>query len=407
MNILVINHYAGAPSLGMEYRSYYLAREWQRAGHNVLIVTASFTHLRSTQFKVTKNVEKHNVDGIDFLVFKTPSYEGNNYKRILSILSFVYRLFKERKNIANQFKPDIVNSSSTFVFDIYPSKKIAQKAGAKLVFEVHDLWPLSPMELGGFSKWHPYIFLMQRAENFAYKYADKVVSILPKTLEYMVEHGLREDKFVHVPNGICIEEWDIGIDLPLEISKLLDELKNQKKTIIGYAGNHGIANALNSLLDAMKFLQNENVVVLLIGNGQEKQNLMKKVNEQNITNVYFVSAVPKTIIPSLLDKLDILYVGLQNQPVFRFGISPNKLIDYLMAGKPIIQAIKAGNDIVSEAGCGITIEPENTQEIVRGIKYLLAQSNQKLNEMGQSGKNYCLLNHDFRVLAEKFINALT
>lgn len=406
MNILIINHYAGAPSYGMEYRQYYLAREWQKAGHNVLIVTSSYTHLRSKQFNVNGIVEKKIVEGLDYLIFKTPSYQQNNYKRILNIFSFVITLNRNWRKISNEFKPDVVITSSTFCFDIYKSKKIADLAGAKLIFEVHDLWPLSIMELGGYSKWHPLIYLMQRAENFAYRYSDKVVSILPNTLEYMVEHGLREDKFLHIPNGICIEEWDIDFDIPLEISNLIDELKQQNNIIIGYAGNHGIANAINSLVDAMKFFQNENVVLLLIGQGQEKQNLIKKVKEQNVTNVYFVSAVPKTVIPSLLDKLDILYVGLQNQPVFRFGVSPNKLIDYMMAGKPIIQAIKAGNDIVSEAGCGITIAPENTQEIVRGIQYLLSQPIEKLKAMGQSGKNYCMSKHDYKVLAQRFIDAL-
>ena len=165
MNILVINHYAGAPSLGMEYRHYYLAREWQRSGHKVLIVTASYTHLRSKQFHLNKKVEKINVEGVCYIVIKTPAYEGNNYKRILNILTFVFRLKRNWGKIAKEFKPEIVITSSTYCFDIYSSRKIALLSGAKLVFEVHDLWPLSPMELGKISKWHPYINLMQRAEE--------------------------------------------------------------------------------------------------------------------------------------------------------------------------------------------------------------------------------------------------
>ena len=406
MNILVINHYAGAPSRGMEYRQYYLAREWQRAGHNILIVTASYTHLRSKQFPVSEKIEKILIEGINYLVLKTPSYEENNYKRIFNILAFLYGLKRNWKKIVNEFNPNVVIASSTFCFDIYSSKKIADISGAKLVFEVHDLWPLSPIELGGYSRWHPYIFLMQRAENFAYKYADKVISILPKTLDYMIDHGLKKDKFVHIPNGICTGEWKIDSEIPVEISELLDNLRQRKKIIIGYAGNHGIANALNNLIDAMEALQNENVFLMLIGKGQEKQNLMKRVREKNITNVHFISAVPKTVIPSLLDKLDILYVGLQNQPVFRFGISPNKLIDYMMAGKPIIQAINAGNDMVTEAGCGISIEPENTKAVINGIRHLITQSEEKLIELGNRGKDYCVKNHDYKVLANQFLEAL-
>ena len=407
MNILVINHYAGAPSLGMEYRQYYLAREWQRSGHNVLIVTASFTHLRSSQFNVRNKIEKKVVEDINYLVFKTPSYEGNDYKRVLNITSFIIALKRNWKKISQEFKPDAVITSSTFCFDIYSSKKIANLAGAKLVFEVHDLWPLSPMELGGYSKWHPFIYLMQVAENYAYKNADKVISILPKTLEYMVEHGLKKDKFIHVPNGICVEEWDVNHQLPREIDELLTKLKNNNNKLIGYAGNHGIANALNHLIDAMKYFESENVVLLLIGKGQEKDNLINKVKNMNLKNVHFISALPKNVIPALLDKLDILYVGLQNQPVFRFGISPNKLIDYMMAGKPIIQAIKAGNDIVNEVGCGISVEPENTNDIVKGIQFLLSQSDKKLKDMGENGKKYCLQNHDYKVLAKNFLSALS
>ena len=406
MNILVINHYAGAPSYGMEYRQYYLTREWQRAGHNVLIVTASYTHLRSKQFPVSKKLEKILIEGINYLVLDTPYYEENNYKRIFNILSFILLLKRNWEKIATDFSPNVVITSSTFCFDIYSSKKIADKSGAKLVFEVHDLWPLSPMELGSYSKWHPFIFLMQRAENYAYKYSDKVVSILPKTLDYMIDHGLKKDKFVHIPNGICMEEWKIDNKIPLELSALLNNLKQQKKIIIGYAGNHGIANALNNLVDAMKSLQNENVVLLLIGKGQEKQNLKKRVREKNITNVHFISAVPKTVIPSLLDKLDILYVGLQNQPVFRFGISPNKLIDYMMAGKPIIQAINAGNDMVSEAGCGVSIEPENTEAIVNAIRHLITQTQESLIELGTRGKDFCTKNYDYKILANKFLEIL-
>ncbi len=218
---------------------------------------------------------------------------------------------------------------------------------------------------------------------------------------------MRSDKFVYIPNGICVDEWKADHEIPIEISDLIVGLRKQKKIIIGYAGNHGIANALDVLVDAMKILEQENVVLLLIGRGQEKQNLLNRVQEQGINNVYFISAVPKTIIPSLLDKLDILYIGLQNQPVFRFGISPNKLIDYMMAGKPIIQAIKAGNDMVVEAGCGISIEPENTEAIVKGVRNLIMHYSESLEAMGNRGKEYCIKNHDYKVLANKFLVALS
>lgn len=405
MNILVINHYAGGPSLGMEYRQYYLIKEWQRLGNNILVITASYTHLRFKQIDTNSKTFKTVIDDVDYLVFKTPAYENNNYKRILNIISFLYSLKKNWKKIAKEFYPDVVIASSTYVFDIYFAKKIASFSKALLVFEVHDLWPLSPKEMGGFSKYHPFIYFMQKAEDFAYKYSDKVVSILPNTEKYMLEHGLQPGKFVHIPNGIFVDDWNSSLELPNEFSEIINNLKLKGNKIIAYAGNHGTANALFSLVDAMKHLQKENVVLVMIGNGQEKQNLIKYSKLNNLQNVIFLPAMSKTYIPALLDKVDILYIGIQNQPVFRFGISPNKLFDYMMAGKPIIQAIKASNDLVKETNCGITIEPENSNEIVKAVNLLLSKSEFELKRMGMNGREYCLKNHDYKILAKKFLDA--
>lgn len=406
MKILLINHYAGAPTLGMEYRHFYFAREWQKHGHKVLIVTASFTHLRSKQFNSRRKVENHIIDGVSYLVLKTPEYTTNNHKRVLNILTFLWRLYLARKKISADHNPDIVISSSTFVFDIYSAKKIADLSGAKLVFEVKDLWPLSPMELGGYFKWHPFIFLMQQAENFAYTHSIKVISLLPKSFDYMVKHGLQSEKFVYVPNGICIEEWNTDLEVQSEIQELILKLKANNKILLGYSGNHGIANSLDVLVDAMKLLENDNVELFLIGQGQEKENLINRSKQLQLNNIHFIAAVPKSKIPSLLNKFDILYIGLQNQPVFKYGISPNKLIDYMMAGKPIIQAISAGNDIVTEAECGISIEPGNSEAIVQAVRRLISLPEKSIKTFGANGKQYCLNNHDYKILAKKFMDEL-
>jgi glycosyltransferase involved in cell wall biosynthesis len=406
VNILLINHYAGSPSMGMEYRPYYMAREWKKIGHNVLIVSASYSHLHSKNIQLKKIYEKHNIEGVDYFIIKTPVYMGNNYKRFINIFAFVWRLYTKAKIIAEEFNPDIVISSSVYVFDIYPAKKIAKISNAKLIYEVHDLWPLAIIEYGGFSKWHPLILVMQKTENFAYKNADIVVSLLPNALEHMVEHGLSREKFVYVPNGVVIEEWKRNDKIPDDISELISRLKNNNKLILGYAGNHGIANALEAVIHAMKILENENVALLLIGHGPEKENLIDLSKKLNLHNIHFINSVPKEIIPSLLERLDILYIGLRNRPVFRFGISPNKLMDYLMAEKPIIQAIKSGNDIVSDTGCGISVEPENPEAIASAVRKLISLPVEELKEMGKKGRNYCVSKHDYKILANNFVKLM-
>jgi glycosyltransferase involved in cell wall biosynthesis len=405
MNILLINHYAGSPNIGMEYRPYYMALEWQKNKNNVLVITASFSHFRVQQFLFKGNYKKFNVEDVDYYVIKTPKYSGHGVGRVINLLAFVFKLFIKSNNLATEYKPDVVIASSTYVFDIYIAKRICRKTGAKLVFEVHDLWPLSIIELGGYSRFHPFIFLMWKAEKYAYKNSDKVISLLPNAKEYMVENGLQPAKFVHIPNGINLEDWNSKKEIPKNISNLIVSLKKQNKVIIGYAGTHGLANALDSLIDAMKILEDTNIELLLIGQGTEKQNLVKQAADLKINNVNFIDPVPRDIVPSILVKLDILYIGLQNQPLFRFGISPNKLIDYMMSGKPIVQAIKAGNDLVTEVGCGITVEPENPLAIAKAVKHLIHTPSEELKKMGSKGRQYCKAHLDYKVLATNCLEA--
>ena len=407
MNILLINHYAGSPQYGMEYRPYYLAKEWANMGHRVAIVSASFSHLRSKQPNVKGNINKELIDNILYIWIKTPSYKGNNLKRILNMLTFISKLMSLSKRLSSQFKPDVVIASSTYPLDIFPAYLISRFSKAKLIFEVHDLWPLTPIELGGMPKWHPFIVVMQIAEDFAYKHADKVISILPKALEYMVSRGLDPKKFVHIPNGIDISEWQpLNTQLPEEHKEAIYKLKKEGKFLVGYAGSFGVANALDYFVKSATYLKNLPVVLVLIGQGPEKENLKKYVELNKLDNVIILPPVSKNLIPLVLNEMDILYIGLRKNKLFRYGVSPNKLFDYMMAGKPIIHAIEAGNDLVKESGCGISIPPEDPIAIAEAIKKLIEMSPTEREEMGKRGREYVIKNHDYKVLAQKFLEAI-
>ena len=155
MNILYIDHYAGSVSMGMEFRPYYLAREWQKKGHNVRIMTASFAHLRKNNPAVTKDFSVSEIDGIEYQWIKTNKYVGNGVKRIITMMQFCWKLYLNASRIAKEFKPDIVIASSTYPMDAYAARKIADKCGAKYVHEVHDMWPITPIDLYGMSPKHP------------------------------------------------------------------------------------------------------------------------------------------------------------------------------------------------------------------------------------------------------------
>ena len=448
MNILYINHYAGSPQHGMEYRPYYLAREWVRAGHAVRMLAASYSHVRAQQPDlaamhaaashapngqmgqnahplpgdvVQEAVEEagaksgratvQHIDGVAYHWYATPAYVGNGVGRVKNIWSFLRQVWLDAPRLARTFEPDVVIASSTYPMDIWVAHriaKLARKQGkpCKLVFEVHDLWPLSPIELGGMSPRHPFIMLCQAAEKYAYQHADVVVSMLPKVAEHMQSHGLDVRKLHIVPNGITLDEWE-GEAVPLraDVASHLAAQKAAGRKVVGYAGSHGTPNALEVLLQAAAHMQTEPFSFVLVGSGHEKAALQQQAQEWGLQHVAFFDPIPKAHIPAFLAQLDIAYIGWQRVPIYRFGIAPNKLMDYMMARCVVLHSVEAGNDPVAEAGCGMTVPPADPQAVADGLRQLARLDAATRQRMGESGRQFVLDNHTYPVLAQRFLNA--
>ena len=402
MHIVVLNHYAGSPAMGMEYRPYYLGQEWLKKGHKVTIVAATYSHLRTHNKDFKEKITRETIDGIEYIWIKTCHYKGNSWGRIRSIFEYLWGLYSLIPVLVKE-KPDAVIASSTYPLDNYPAYKLAKKSGAKYLYEVHDLWPLSPMELGGYSKWHPFIMVMQWAEDFAYKHVDKVISIMPNSLEHMSSRGLNRSKFFHIPNGIVLDEVQSPIPLPADVEAQLPK----DKFIVGYCGTFGIANALFNVLNAAALIKDKNpdICYCLVGKGPERENLQKYIRDRQLNNVIIIDSIPKKSVQTMLSRFGIAILSLNDSPLFRFGISPNKLFDYMYSGKPVVQSVIAGNDIPGDSGCGITCKPD-PEEIVKAIMQIYNMDKEQRAAMGVKGREYVLKNHTYSVLAEKFIEAI-
>ncbi len=407
MRILLINHYAGSVEHGMEYRPYYLGRAWRRAGHAVRIVAASRSHLRTRQPDVRGALASETLDGVEYDWLKTPRYSGNGVARVANMLAFVSRLARERGRYVD-FRPDVVVASSTYPWDIYPAAAIARAAGARLVFEVHDLWPMSPMVLGPMSRRHPFIVSLQWAEDYACRHADRVVSLLPHADRHLVTRGMDPAKFACIPNGIDVAEWDrADRALPAGLDESIAALRRSCRLIVGYAGGHGVSNALDPLLEAARLLEPHRIGVLLVGAGPEKARLMRVACAAGLRLVRFADPVHKSSVPALLRSLDVLFHSLSPSPLYAFGISPNKLMDYMAAGKPVVQAVCAGNDVVAQARCGVTVSPGDAQGIASAVCGLAALDESGRAEMGRRGREHVTAHFDYRVLAERFLAAVS
>ena len=401
MDILYINHYAGSPRHGMEYRPYYLAREWVRAGHRVQIVAADHSHVRAKR----PQPGSEQIDGIHYCWLPTPAYQGNGLGRVKNIWAFLRQVWASADELIAQARPDVVIASSTYPMDIWVARRIARKSKAKLVFEVHDLWPLSPIELSGMSPWHPFALLCSWAEHVAYRDADVVVSMLPKVHQHMAARGLDLRKLLIVPNGISPDDW-AGQAQPLreDVAQAIALAKAQGRTVLGYAGSMGLPNALDDLLDAAAQWRDEPFSIVLVGDGHERERLVQRIRNEHLAHVQWFPPIPKGQIPSFLAAINMAYIGWQRVPIYRFGIAPNKLMDYMMAGVPVLHAVEAGNDPVAEAGAGVSVAPD-APAVVHGLRELLATPEAERLAMGQRGRAFVLAEHTYPVLAQRFIQA--
>ncbi len=404
MNILLINHYAGSDYYGMEYRPFYLSREWVKQGHNVTILGASYGHLRLHQPSVKYDFQDELIDGIKYVWLKTPVY-GGSVARIRNIISFVWKVRRNVKRIVKTYKPDVVIASSTYTLDNIPANLIAKKANAKYVYEIHDIWPLSPMLIGGYSKFHPFIIVMQWGENYAYKHADKVMSLLWNAEAHCIEHGLTKGKFVCVPNGYYPEEWTedkFSLPLPEEHQKAFDDLKG--KVIVGFAGGFAASGNVISLVRAAAELKDRNDIhFVLVGKGPELPSYGKVIEDNKLSNVTILPAVPKNLIPAVNKHFDIAHLGGLHSELHQYGTSYNKMTDYMLCSLPIVQSVDEPGSVVERIGCGIRVEAENVKAIADAIKKLADMSSDERKLMGGKGKEYVEKNLPWSKLAKDFI----
>lgn len=408
MNILLINHYAGSPEMGMEFRPYYFAREWVKAGNNVTIIAGDYSHLRMTNPGVDSDFQEEDIDGIRYVWVKTGYYEGNGSARAFSMFRFVSKLRSHAKDIVRKFSPDAVIASSTYPLDTYAAQKIAKLAGAKLVHEVHDMWPSTLIDLYGMSESHPFIVLMQAGEDSFCKNSDLVVSMLPSAHLRLVEHGMDIEKFAYIPNGISESDWQPGAPaIPDQHRETLTSLREDGKFVVGFFGGHSVADALDILLDAAIRLKDQsNIAFAIVGDGPEKENLIAKAKSAGLENVCFLPPVKKLCIPDLLSYLDCSYIGGSNSPLYRFGVSQNKVFDSMMGRLPLIVVMQSGNSFAKEYRCGIVADSDAPDDVARAIQAMYETAEEERLAMGERGRAAVLENYTHDKLSKRFLDLL-
>lgn len=395
MKILMINHYAVPPIESGGTRHYSLAQELIKRGHQVTVIAANFSHQKRVPLipDVREPVFERHYDEVPFIWVNVPPYTRNSPARAKNMIAFtkamlINKYFKEMD------PPDVVIGSSPHPFAAWAAQRLATKWGIPFIFEVRDLWPQSLIDLGKISSRHPAVKFMAMLEKHLYKRADKIITLLPGAHEYIRSIGIDVDKVVYIPNGIDFSIYSQPTDrLPKQ---------NSDRFTVMYAGAHGFANCLEVILKCAEILKGkygDKIVFQLVGDGPQKEYLKNMADKMGLSNVEFINPVPKSQVPTLLSHADAFIVVVKDSPLYKYGISLNKIYDYLASARPVIIGVNAFNNPVEEAGAGITVAPENPEELAAAVIKLYNMSEQDRKQMGINGRKYVEENHDFRNLA--------
>ena len=395
MNVWFVNHYAGLTTTVPATRTYDLGRQLVRLGHRVTIFACSFNHYTLTEerLKPGKLVKTEESEGVRFVWIRGTSYQGNDWRRLVNMLVFALLAFIVGLRLSP--KPDIIIGTTVHPFAPISAFLVSRALRARVLLDITDIWPESLIDLGHLSSDGFVAKLCNALENFSLRRAEVVTSVLPNIADYLRDKGLSNKPTVWIPNGIDSDRLAKFVES--------DALDNSYFTVT-YAGGFAPAHALDVILEAAADIQLkgfENIRFVLVGDGPEMGTVKTYIAEYGLKNVTLPGFIPKHILYSILSEADAFLVTAKNLPVYRYGISFNKISDYLLVGRPIVFAVNSSNNPVSEAGAGISVPGENPKALAEAIIQLSELSINMRQTMGKCAQAFALEHFDYAIIARR------
>ena len=403
IKVLLINQYAGSDTLGMEYRPFEFAKRWNNCSIKTTVLAGSFSHLRHHNKEIPNRsiLEIEYIDNVQYIWVKNREYLGNGFARIVNIVQFIFRSILYIRSILHTAQPSHVILSSTHPFDVLVGCGIKVFRKVHLTYEVHDVWPESPIELGGYKKWHPYVLITLLLHLLSLKVSDSVVSLLPKTKDHFIKQGMSEDKWIYVPNGVSKTDQIRNVATPKKLEEKLAYTQSQGKKSIIYAGSIGAANNFLEIFEFQK-LNNEFFTLIVFGDGPAKFLFQQKAIEHKL-DITFMGKFERSAVTYFMTYFDFGIIAWNHSPLYHFGVSANKIFDYMKASLPIIQIMDEGHDIITDVGCGITIKKAQSIKHCLPLKKLFEMNSRDIRSLGKKGYDYVSISHDYDNLASRFI----
>lgn len=395
-----ISKYFGLPESRVGSRGFKLLREFPALGVHPFVISANSSHLVvNRQFAEDWQIET--LDGVEICWLKLRRYKGaKSFGRILSWIEFEWKLFRLPKQRLP--RPSAIVVSSLSLFTIFNGFLLKARYRCRLIFEVRDIWPLTLVEEGGFGRYNPLILLLGWIEQVAYRNSDAIIGTMPN-LKAHVDQVAGATGPVHcVPMGIDDDEI-------LEQQPLPDNYHAKHiptgKFIICHAGTIGKTNALDVFFETALLMQSDaDIHFLLVGDGDLKP--YYEAAYDRLPNVSFAPAVQKGQVQSVLNFCDVTYFSTYPSRIWDYGLSLNKLIDYMLAGRPIIGSYSGYPSMLNESGGGSFVPASDAEALRAEILRYASLDPAERQRIGSAARAWIIANRQYRDLAKSFIKIL-
>jgi colanic acid biosynthesis glycosyl transferase WcaI len=405
MRILYLSQYFPPEAGATQTRAYEMASTWVKLGHQVTMLCEFPNHPSGIipQSYKGKFFERCNLEGIDVIrVWVKASPQKNFCNRMLFYLTYMLTAILAGLLISHG-KYDLIYASSPPLFVGGSALLLKLLKSAPLVFEVRDLWPESAVALEELSSIRA-ISLATKLEETCYHSAVKIIVVTQGIYDRLVQRGISESKLLLVPNGANTDLFTFN---PLRRDQIRSELSLSDKFVAIYAGIHGIAQGLDTIIDCARLLQdNPAVHFLLIGDGPKKADLLALASAYHLHNLTMLPEIPREEIPGYLSAADVALIPLKNAAIFRSAL-PSKIFDAWACERPVLLSIDGeAREVVERVQGGIYIPPEEPCKMAEAL-LSLKDTPADRQSMGRNGRKYTSENHSRKALAEKLIKYLS
>ncbi len=401
MNIVFISKYALNPELGNTTRQFHYCNHLaQKKGNSVLLVSSRSAFINKPK-KIKGRKKEYKYGNLRHFVLNGCKIKpGFSLKRIWSWIWFELQILRIRGEI-REFKPDVIVVSSLSILTFLSGVFLKAKLSKPLVLEVRDIYPETLKAIAGLKDHNPIMLFLSWVEKFGYRNADAIISGLPNCNLRVRERIGKPPPFEYFPTGY--EPRDFEIAAPRKTKQeILDRVDQiEADFLVCYFGSLGKANAMHTPLSAFRNTaqSHPNVHLVVFGEGPLKP---KYVDEfDNVNTIHFFDFVPRCFLPEIAKKADLLINPWLDRPIYKYGISPNKWIDYMVAGKPILCSFSGYQNLLTERDIGWFIPPENEVIFSKWIIKIASMPEDKLRRMGDNGNQYLRSELNYQTLGEK------